>query len=247
MKLANLKTDGARLLYTWLIPNLDINGCYSGDPEIVRSHILTRLNKSRWRVARYLADLKKNKLVILYNVNGDRFLHVPDFTERQPRLNTEKEAIGIIPLPNNSLVGSNSRLALDQLPTNSRPPPELLPTRRGSESESLSLSKNEKGEIYFDFKKSFISSSPRLVGLHWDDVVRPLMKLKNKGDVSCLNDIRLWLIENIKGGRFNVKIFDNAWQWAVDSQTGQVPMKVFQSKLKTELGYKCKSEREADG
>jgi len=45
-KLSKLKSDGARLLYTWLIPHVDVNGCFSADPIVINGQVLTRLNVS---------------------------------------------------------------------------------------------------------------------------------------------------------------------------------------------------------
>lgn len=98
-KLADLKTDSARLLYTWLIPNLDVNGCFSGDPELVKNTIFPRLRKTTKAVEQWLQDLEQQKLIIRYKVNDDIFLFVPDFREKQPSLNPKKEAKGVIPLP----------------------------------------------------------------------------------------------------------------------------------------------------
>ena len=98
-KLALLKTDGARLLYTWLIPHLDINGCFSGDPEVINGKIFTRLKRTPADILSYLMDLSENKLIVLYQANGDDFLQVPDFVKRQPHLNPEREADPVIPPP----------------------------------------------------------------------------------------------------------------------------------------------------
>ena len=62
-KLSKVKTDGARLLYTWLIPHLDVNGCFSGDPVVINGQVLTRLNKSLDAVQGYLQDLAECKLI----------------------------------------------------------------------------------------------------------------------------------------------------------------------------------------
>ena len=98
-KLAGLKTDGARLLYTWLIPNVDINGCFSGDPEVIKGQIFTRLKKSTKTILGYIGELADAGLIIWYESNGDSFLHIPDFVEKQPSLNPEREAKPTIPLP----------------------------------------------------------------------------------------------------------------------------------------------------
>ena len=107
-KLALLKTDGARLLYTWLLTHLDINGCFSGDPEIVNGQVFTRLKKPVRKVEEYLTDLNEVGLVIRYQANGDAFLHVPDFQDKQPNLNPDREAKSDIPLPPPELLQSKS-------------------------------------------------------------------------------------------------------------------------------------------
>jgi len=107
-KLARLKTDSARLLYSWLIPQLDINGCFSGDAEVVKGKIFTRLKKSNKTVEGYLQDLERVKLIIRYEVNGDIFLHNPTFVKKQPSLNPKKEGKPHIPLPPPELLQSYS-------------------------------------------------------------------------------------------------------------------------------------------
>ena len=42
-KLGHLKSDSARLLYTWLIPWLDVEGRHSADPEIIKGHIFPKI------------------------------------------------------------------------------------------------------------------------------------------------------------------------------------------------------------
>ena len=65
-KLSELKTDGARLLYTWLIPHLDINGCFSGDAQVLKGKIFTRLKKSTKIVESYLENMEEVKLIVRY-------------------------------------------------------------------------------------------------------------------------------------------------------------------------------------
>ena len=96
-KLANLKSDGARLLYSWLIPHLDINGNFYGDPVIVNSLIFTRLGKGAEEIEGYLRDLERVGLIIRYEVKGERYLTVPDFKDKQPRLYPDREGRPSIP------------------------------------------------------------------------------------------------------------------------------------------------------
>ena len=107
-KLPALKSDGARLLYTWLIPHVDVNGCFSADPEIVKGKVFTKLRKTTKSITTYLQDLANIGLIILYNVNGEYYLQLPDFIDKQPSLTPSKEAKPTIPLPTSELLWSNS-------------------------------------------------------------------------------------------------------------------------------------------
>jgi hypothetical protein len=132
-KIANLKTDGARLLYTWLIPNADINGCFSGEVDVIKGQIFTRLKKSDKVVHEYLDDLDKNGLILLYENEGDIFLIIPDFADKQPCLNPTKEATATIPLPTQ-----------DQLQSRSGVTPYKVKESKVKESKKTPLSKKPK-------------------------------------------------------------------------------------------------------
>jgi len=148
-KLSKLKTDSARLLYTWLIPHLDINGCFSGDAEVIKGKIFTRLKKSNKTVEGYLQDLERVKLIVRYEVNGDVFLYSPDFVKKQPSLNPKKEGKPLIPLP-----------APELLQTNSRQTPEKVSTSKVKESKVKVNESKEKAEslnekLFKDFWEAY--------------------------------------------------------------------------------------------
>jgi len=107
-KLSELKTDGARLLYTWLIPSLDIEGRFSGDEQVISGQIFTRLEKTSDEISNYLADLARVGLIIWYETDNDKYLEVPDFAHRQPSLNPSKEAKSSIPPPTPEQAQSSS-------------------------------------------------------------------------------------------------------------------------------------------
>ncbi len=107
-KLALLKSDGARLLFTWLIPNVDVNGCFSGDPEVVKGKIFTRLKKPINTVEKYLQDLHDVELILRYNISGDDYLYIINFSEHQPHINPEREGKTEIPQPTPEQLRSNS-------------------------------------------------------------------------------------------------------------------------------------------
>lgn len=95
-KLANLKSDSARLLYTWLIPHLDIEGRFSADPKIVKGYVVPRLKMSLRKISEYLEDMAKNDLIVLYEVDGDRYLQLRKFKDFQT-LREKRESKSIIP------------------------------------------------------------------------------------------------------------------------------------------------------
>ncbi len=109
-KLPLLGTDGARLLYTWLIPHVDVNGCFSGDPEIVKGKVFTKLRKSTKSVGGYLQNLADIGLIILYEADGENYLHIPDFVDKQPSLNPDREAKTTIPMPTQDQLQTKSGL-----------------------------------------------------------------------------------------------------------------------------------------
>jgi len=152
-KLSKLKTDGARLLYSWLIPHLNINGCYSADPEVIKGKVLTRLKKSIKTVKSYLEDLEENELIIRYTANGDEFLIVPDFEEKQPSLNPKREAKPSIPLPSKEQLQTNSGVTPKQLQTNSNTSKVKQSKVKQSKDKVESLS--QKNSQQNGFEKEF--------------------------------------------------------------------------------------------
>jgi len=98
-KLPALKTDGARLLYTWLLAHLNVEGCFSACPTVIKGKVFTRLKTTPHSIAAYLDDMEENDLIVRYEADGDVFLLVPDFVEKQPNLRSEREGKNEIPSP----------------------------------------------------------------------------------------------------------------------------------------------------
>lgn len=99
-KLAKLKCDGARLLFTWLLSHLNKYGCFHADPTMVNALVFTRLGKSHTDIEDYLDDLENVGLIKRYKENGDEYLYVPDFIDKQPsNFRPEREADDQIPHP----------------------------------------------------------------------------------------------------------------------------------------------------
>ena len=139
-RVSNLKTDGARLLYTWLITHLDVNGCYSGDAEVIKGKVFTRLKKSTKTIEDYLVDIENQDppLVVRYQANGDVFLNVPDFVDKQPSLNRDREGKTTIPLPTPDLVQTLSVVT----------PPEVKLSKDKISKENVKNDKNKESVEY---------------------------------------------------------------------------------------------------
>ena len=223
-KLSKLKSDGARLLYTWLIPNVDVNGCFSGDAQVINGQIFTRLNKSIKTIESYLEDLEINSLIFRYDLNGDKFLTVPDFKKRQPSLNPNKEGKTTIPLPT----------------------PELLQSKAGFtpplSKDKLSKDKLSKDKLREEKGNKELLSFLFLVN-KWNEKLEPKIELLSKGRKEKLR-VRLnermfidsyeKILEIIKTTPFLQGDNDRGWtadfDWLITNDTNY--LKVLEGKYK---------------
>lgn len=98
-KLSELKTDAARLLWTWILPYLDIEGRYYADPDMIKGKIVPRIKTfTPTNVATYLIDMARVKLIILYEIDGEKYLQFRNFREFQ-NIRESHEAKSKIPPP----------------------------------------------------------------------------------------------------------------------------------------------------
>ena len=103
-KLSNLSTDSARLLYTWLLPHLDVEGRFYADPDIVKGTVVPRLkNMTVKNVESYLFEMQELGLIILYRSNGDTYLQLKNF-EKHQSLRKDREKASEIPTPTDTPV-----------------------------------------------------------------------------------------------------------------------------------------------
>jgi len=96
-KLASLSNDTVRLLYTWLLSHLDINGNFYADPVMVNNLVFTRLGHSVKTISNSLDEMAEKGLIVRYKINGEVYLNYPDFNEKQPALNPARETTPEIP------------------------------------------------------------------------------------------------------------------------------------------------------
>lgn len=109
-KLAELSSDTVRLLYTWMLSHLDVNGNFYADPVMVNNIVFTRLNKSANDVQNALNELMQSGLIECYEIDGETYLSYPDFHEKQPKIQRDREASPEIP----DKLKSNSRVTHTQ-------------------------------------------------------------------------------------------------------------------------------------
>ena len=109
-----MKTDSGRLLWTWILPYLDIEGRYFADPDLIKGKVVPRLKTFTAEIiADCLTDMARVGLITLYEHDGERYLQFRNFHEFQ-NLRSSKEAKSKIPPPG-------------QLPDNSGTTPGILP------------------------------------------------------------------------------------------------------------------------
>lgn len=98
-RLAALSSDSARLLYTWLIPHLDIEGRFSADPDVLKGQVFPRLKHlTSAKIEELLRDIAYQQLIIRYENDGDRFLQLRHFA-REQNLRKDREKESNIPPP----------------------------------------------------------------------------------------------------------------------------------------------------
>jgi len=131
-KLSGLSSDTVRLLYTWMLSHLDVNGNFYADPVMVNNLVFTRLGHSAETINAALCELDEVGLIRIFEFKGEYYLNYPDFNEKQPKINKEREGKPDIPEFNQELLKSYSRP--DQTQTKLR------------EVKLIALSKDSAGE-----------------------------------------------------------------------------------------------------
>jgi len=96
-RLADLNTDSARLLWTWLLPHLDVEGRFEADPNIIKGAVVPRIDSlTPAKISEILDDLVRVGLIYVYEHDGDKYLEYRKFKDFQ-RLRDGKEKASEIP------------------------------------------------------------------------------------------------------------------------------------------------------
>jgi len=170
-KLMELKTDSARLLWTWLLPHLDVEGKFSADPDIVKGSVVPRLKHfTSAKVEEYLLDMAENGLIVIYEVNGDRYLKFNKFEENQT-LRTDREAKSSIPDPVDNVitpeVPPDSSVVTPGVPTDNAvvtPPQDKISKDKISKDQDKASDGDGKEIKYSDSFEEFWKVYPKKIG-----------------------------------------------------------------------------------
>lgn len=90
-KMDDLCDDTCRLMATWIIPHLDLNGVFYADAALVRSLVFPRRTDSVEAIDAYLLDMERVGLIVLFEEKGERWQWWPGFADNQVGLRKERE------------------------------------------------------------------------------------------------------------------------------------------------------------
>lgn len=101
--LANLDNDTHRLLFTWAIPHLDVEGRITGSPRVFKATVAPLLDHLTPNIIDgFFQDAHTKGLITYYEINGEFWVEYPKFSENQ-NIKKDREAPSKIPpSPENS-------------------------------------------------------------------------------------------------------------------------------------------------
>jgi hypothetical protein len=101
---ASLENDTHRLLFTWGLSHLDIEGRISGSPKVFRAIVVPLIEHiTSEKVVKFFKDAVDKELITRYQVGKDWFIEYPKFKENQ-RLRADREAPSKLPSPPKELL-----------------------------------------------------------------------------------------------------------------------------------------------
>ena len=185
-KLACLKHDRSRVLYFMILPHLDVEGKFTGDPEEIKEDCCPKLKYSVIKIAESIIELSDVGLLNLYEVNGLAFIQYTKFDDFQVGIRKDKEAPSRIP---------------NQVRTKDEPTPSLYRSLR------LMLRKegNKKKEIYFDFDKRKFFNITIEDKAGWKDAY-PICDIDQE-----LSIMREWLLSHPEKAKIRYRRFITGW------------------------------------
>jgi DnaD/phage-associated family protein len=99
------------LLFTWMIPHTDDFGRLAGSPAKVKALVVPMLDKTVGEVSASLERLKKQGVILWYEVDGEKIIEIVDSDRHQNGLKSKKQKFRS---PNSHLTSSNSYLSASE-------------------------------------------------------------------------------------------------------------------------------------
>ena len=193
--LGNLPNDSSRLLYTWLIPFLDVEGRHSADPEIIKGHIFPKVRAMTiGKIARLLGDLADGGLITLYRGNGEMCLQFNKFREHQ-KLNTDREAESKMPAPDKENIINSCELM-----TRSG---ELIVKINKVKLNKVQVKADNTGQLFEEFWQAY----PREGRFHKKACLTRFMSIAKNGGIDDLKAGFAGYVDHLKDEKLN-KHFD---------------------------------------
>lgn len=91
-KLAALKHDRSRVVYFMMLPHLDVEGKFTGDPEEIKEDCCPKLRYSFMKIAESIIELADEELLKLYEVDNRPYIKYFKFDDFQQGIRKDKEA-----------------------------------------------------------------------------------------------------------------------------------------------------------
>lgn len=92
--------NDAALLFTWMIPHLDVEGRMQGGPRSIKAAVVPMLDTiTAADVDRYLGAAEELGIIERYEAGGKRYVSFPGFAEEQTGLRKDRERASVIPPP----------------------------------------------------------------------------------------------------------------------------------------------------
>lgn len=97
-KVADLTNDTSRLVYTWTIAHLDVEGRVAGDPDVLKGMVVPRLpHITPKSIEEFIREWAEAGFVIWYEAEDDLWLQFIKFDRNQPNLRKDRETPSSIP------------------------------------------------------------------------------------------------------------------------------------------------------
>lgn len=210
-KLPQLSCDSARLLYTWGLAHLDVEGVIHGDPGVLNNLVFTRLRRTAAVMDRYLVEMETVGLIVRFKHGQEDFILYPDFVEKQPHLRPDHEAPPLVPVT----VTTKLRRSYNQATTQSNISSSILPQgnytitsqsdRKLPAGNFPTVRHDKPSPIWYDFEER---KWQNILTVDWEQWAKTYPACNIEAE---LNKMATWLLANPKKAKKDYKRFIVNW------------------------------------